>query len=71
MWMLTVFIQEHVLDILDEELLYGLTDLLLLLQDVWIILRVVPLRNSWKQREAVRFSNLSDDNCLSGKISKY
>lgn len=62
--MLTVFIQEHVLDILDEELLYGMTDLLLLLQDVWIILRVVPLRNSWKQRETTNGASIKFYNCF-------
>ena len=43
--MLTVFIQEVVLDVLVEELLYGLRDVLLLLQDVLVILRVISLRD--------------------------
>lgn len=41
-----VFIQEFVLDVLAEELLNGLTDLWLLLQDVLVILRVVSLGDS-------------------------
>lgn len=49
--MLTVFVQEVVLDVLAEEFLYGLTDLLLLLQDVLVILSVVPLGDSWEQTE--------------------
>lgn len=49
--MLTVFIQEVVLDVLAEEFLYGLTDLLLLLQDVLVILSVVPLGDSWEHTE--------------------
>ena len=46
--MLTVFVQEVILDVLDEELLYCLTDLLLLLQDVLVILSVVSLGDSCK-----------------------
>lgn len=49
MLMLTVFVQEVVLDVLAEEFLYGLTDLLLLLQDVLVILSVVSLGDSWEQ----------------------
>lgn len=49
--MLTVFVQEVVLDVLAEEFLYGLTDLLLLLQDVLVILSVVPLGDSWEHTE--------------------
>lgn len=49
--MLTVLIQEVVLDVLAEEFLYGLADLLLLLQDVLVILSVVPLRDSWEHTE--------------------
>ena len=52
--MLTVFVQEVVLDVLAEELLYGLTDLLLLLQDVLVILSVVSLGDSWEQAETPR-----------------
>lgn len=52
--MLTVFIQEVVLDVLAEESLYCLTDLLLLLQNVLVILRVVPLGDSWERGEAAR-----------------
>lgn len=51
--MLTVFVQEVVLNVLDEEFLYGLTDLLLLFQDVLVILSVVPLGNSWEQIETL------------------
>lgn len=47
--MLTVFIQEVVLDVLAEESLYCLTDLLLLLQNVLVVLRVVPLGDSWER----------------------
>lgn len=43
---LTVFVQEVVLDVLVEEHLYGLTDLLLLHQDVMVILGVVSLGDS-------------------------
>lgn len=49
--MLTVFVQEVVLDVLAEESLYGLTDLLLLLQDVLVILSVVSLGDSWEHRK--------------------
>lgn len=49
---LTVFIQEVVLDVLAEESLYGLADLLLLLQNVLVILRVIPLGDSWQRGEA-------------------
>lgn len=52
--MLTVFIQEVVLDVLAEENLYGLTDLLLLLQNVLVILRIIPLGDSWERGEARR-----------------
>lgn len=41
--MLTVFVQEVVLDVLAEEFLYGLADLRLLLRDVLVILSVVSL----------------------------
>lgn len=52
--MLTVFIQEVVLDVLAEEVLYGLRDLLLLLQDVRVILGVVSLGNGCRaHRKAV------------------
>lgn len=44
--MLTVFIQDVVLDVLAEEVLNGLAYLLLLLQDVLVILRVVSLGDS-------------------------
>lgn len=47
---LTVFVQEVVLHVLAEEVLYGLADLLLLLQDVLVILSVVPLGDGWVQR---------------------
>ncbi len=47
--MLTVFVQEVVLDVLAEEFLYGLADLFLLLQDVLVILSVVSLGDSWEQ----------------------
>lgn len=47
--MLTVFVQEVVLDVLAEEILYGVTDLLLLLQDVLVILSVVSRGDSWEQ----------------------
>lgn len=50
--MLTVFIQEVVLDVLAEERLNCLTDLLLLLQNVLVILRIIPLGDSWEQSEA-------------------
>lgn len=43
MLVLTVFVKEVVLDVLDEELLYGLTNLILLLQDVGVVLSVVSL----------------------------
>lgn len=43
---LTVFVQEVVLDVLAEEFLYGVTNLLLLLQDVLVILSVVSLGDS-------------------------
>lgn len=46
--MLTVFIQEVVLDVLAEEVLNGLAYLLLLLQNVLVILRVVSLGDSWE-----------------------
>lgn len=49
--MLTVFVQEVVLDVLAEESLYGLADLLLLLQDVLVILSVVSLGDGWEHRE--------------------
>lgn len=49
MLMLTVFVQEVVLDVLAEEILYGVTDLLLLLQDVLVILSVVSRGDSWEQ----------------------
>lgn len=44
--MLTVFIQEVVLDVLAEEELDGLADLLLLLRNVLVKLGVVPLGDS-------------------------
>lgn len=47
---LTVFVREVVLHVLAEEVLYGLADLLLLLQDVLVILSVVPLGDGWVQR---------------------
>lgn len=50
--MLTVFIQEVVLDVLAEENLYCLTDLFLLLQNVLVILRIIPLGDSWERGEA-------------------
>lgn len=50
--MLTVFVQEVVLDVLAEERLNCLTDLLLLLQNVLVILRIIPLGDSWEQSEA-------------------
>lgn len=53
--MLTVFIQEVVLDVLAEELLDGLRDLLLLLQDVLVILRVVSLRDGCSMSERFVF----------------
>lgn len=46
MLVLTVFVQKVVLDVLAEEFLYGVTNLLLLLQDVLVILRVVSLGDS-------------------------
>lgn len=46
---LTVFIREVVLHVLAEEVLYGLAELLLLLQDVLVILSVVPLGDGWVQ----------------------
>lgn len=49
---LTVFVQEVVLDVLAEERLNCLTDLLLLLQNVLVILRIIPLGDSWEQSEA-------------------
>lgn len=49
MLVLTVFVQEVVLDVLAEESLYGVTDLLLLLQDVLVILSVVSLGDGWEQ----------------------
>ena len=50
--MLTVFIQEVVLDVLAEEKLDCLTDLLPLLQNVLVILRMIPLGDSWERGEA-------------------
>lgn len=50
--MLTVFIQEVGLDVLAEEGLDRLADLLLLLQNVLVILRMIPLGDSWEQSEA-------------------
>lgn len=50
--MLTVLVQEVVLDVLAEELLYGVKDLLLLLQDVLVVLRVVSLGDGWEQTDA-------------------
>lgn len=47
--MLTVFVRELVLDVLAEEFLYGVTDLLLLLQDVLVVLSVVSLGDRWEQ----------------------
>lgn len=52
--MLTVFIQEVVLDVLAEENLDGLTDLFLLLQNVLVILRIIPLGDSWERSGARR-----------------
>lgn len=46
---LTVFVREVVLHVLAEEVLYSLADLLLLLQDVLVILSVVPLGDGWVQ----------------------
>lgn len=44
---LTVLVWEVVLDVLAEELVYSVTDLLLLLQDVLVILSVVSLGDGW------------------------
>lgn len=49
---LTVFVQEVVLDVLAEESLDCLTDLVLLLQNVLVILRIIPLGDSWERSEA-------------------
>lgn len=48
---LTVLVREVILDVLAEELLYGVTDLLLLLQDVLVILSVVSLGDGWEQTD--------------------
>jgi len=45
---LTVFVQELVLDVLAEELLHGVEELLLLLQEVRVVLGVVPLGDGWE-----------------------
>lgn len=66
--MLTVFVQEVVLDVLAEEGLDRLADLLLLLQDVLVILRVIPLGDSCEQsaapRRAVSAAPLQRYNCF-------
>lgn len=63
--MLTVFIQEVVLDVLAEENLYCLTDLLLLLQNVLVILRMIPLGDSWERgRGAVSGAPVEWYNCF-------
>lgn len=63
--LLTVFIQEVVLEVLAEESLYGLADLLLLLQNVLVILRVVPLGDSWQRvTESVSAAPLQCYNCF-------
>lgn len=60
---LTVFVQEIVLHVLAEEVLYGLADLLLLRQDVLVILSVVSLGDGWVHRHVasstIEFSNWS------------
>lgn len=48
MVVLTIFVQEVVLNVLAEELLYGLTGLLFLLEDVLVILSVVSLADGWE-----------------------
>lgn len=65
---LTVFVQEIVLHVLAEEVLYGLADLLLLLQDVLVILSVVPLGDGWVQRHTASSTAKTDfHKCTSNK----